>query len=92
MEITCINTRLLTRNPLKARTIKVDSFTKFWVQLHNSHEDFKELIDELTRRMMRRADPCPYYPITLNWTRRLRSKKNESGNRMSSPKLEGMEQ
>jgi len=36
MKIACLNTRFLTRSPLKARIVKVDSPTKFWVQLHNS--------------------------------------------------------
>jgi len=31
----------------------VDSPTRFWVQLKNSHEDFKEMLDDLGRRMLR---------------------------------------
>jgi len=37
------------------RIVKVDSPTFIWVQLENSREDFKELLEDLTRRMTRRG-------------------------------------
>jgi len=55
MEIARFNTRFLTRSPLKVKIIKVDSLSLFWVQLHNSQEDFKELMEDLNRRMARRS-------------------------------------
>lgn len=55
MEIQFINTRLLTRGPLAVKIVKVDSPTQFWVQLKNSQEDFKDLLDDLNRRMTRRG-------------------------------------
>jgi len=48
------NTRLLTRSPLAVRIIKLDSSIRFWIQLKNIHEDFKEMLDDLIRRMTRR--------------------------------------
>jgi len=55
MEIESMNTRLLTRSPLAVKIIKVESPTRFWVQLKNSHEDFKEMLDDLARRLGRRG-------------------------------------
>jgi len=56
MEIKCVNTRHLTRRSLKVKIVKVDSPTVFlWIQLENSREDFEELLEDLTRRMTRRA-------------------------------------
>jgi len=49
MEIAQFNTRFLTYSLLRVKIIKVDSPSMFWVQLHNSQEDFKELIEELNR-------------------------------------------
>jgi len=57
-----MNTRLLTRSPLAVRIIKVDSPTRFWVQLKNSHEDFKEMLDDLGRRMTRRGRQLRHRP------------------------------
>jgi len=55
MEVKCFDTRHLTRGSLKMRIVKVNSPTFIWVQLENSREDFEELLEDLTRRMTRRA-------------------------------------
>lgn len=55
MEIKCINTRLLTRGDLKARIIRVESPTFFWIHLENSREDYEEMFEELARRMTRKS-------------------------------------
>jgi len=55
MEIKCVNTRHLTRGSLKVKIVKVDSPTFLWIQLENSREDLEELLEDLTRRMTRRA-------------------------------------
>ena len=62
MEIATLNTRYLTRSPLKVRVIRVDSPTRFWVQLDNSKEDFKDLMEDLARRMTRRSR-FPHYRV-----------------------------
>ncbi|KYM76159.1 hypothetical protein ALC53_13432 [Atta colombica] len=67
--------------------IAMSAWEKFWNRFlifGNALEE--ELIDELTRRMTR-IDSYFYYPITLTWTKWLRSKKDESGKEMSSPKF-----
>lgn len=55
MSIQCINTRLLSRGPLRVRVLRVDNPTLIWVQLENSREDLEELIESLTLRMNRRS-------------------------------------
>ena len=50
---------MLTRSSLKAKIIKVDSLTIFWVQFQNSNENLLELIEEFTRRMIRRMRFLP---------------------------------
>ena len=55
MEIECINTKLLARNSMAVKVVKVDSPTMFWVQLKTGSEDFHDLLEELTRRMTRRG-------------------------------------
>lgn len=62
MDISCINTRLLTRGSLKIRIVKVKSPTYFWVQLENSREDLEELLEDLTRRMTRRGHMLHHRP------------------------------
>ena len=56
MEIKCINTSLLSRGPLKAKVIRVDSPSFLWVHLDGTREDLDELVEDLTRRMMRRSE------------------------------------
>ncbi|KYN33838.1 hypothetical protein ALC56_11810 [Trachymyrmex septentrionalis] len=53
MEIATLNTKYLTRSPLKVKVIRMDSPTLFWVQLDNSKEDFKDLMEDLARRITR---------------------------------------
>lgn len=55
LEIPTYNTRFLARCRLPVKIVKVDSPTLFWVQLHNNQEDFKEMLENLKRRMMRRS-------------------------------------
>jgi len=55
IEIKYVNTRDLTRRSLKMKIVKVDSPTFLWVQLENSRENFEELLENLIRRMTRRA-------------------------------------
>lgn len=55
MDIECIDTRFLTRGQLKVKVMKVNSPAFFWVQLENSREDLEELVEDLTRRMTRKA-------------------------------------
>ncbi|XP_018400718.1 PREDICTED: uncharacterized protein LOC108778116 [Cyphomyrmex costatus] len=47
-------------------TVEVDSTTLFWAQLKNSHDDFQELIEDLTRRMTRRHRQLPLLPDCSN--------------------------
>ena len=42
MEIATLNTKYLTRSPLKIKVIRVDSSSLFWIQLNNNQEDFKD--------------------------------------------------
>ncbi|KYN06858.1 hypothetical protein ALC62_02242 [Cyphomyrmex costatus] len=55
MEVECVNTRLLARSPLTVTIVKVDSLSLFWAQLKTSNEDFRELLEDLTRRMTRKG-------------------------------------
>ncbi|KYN40079.1 hypothetical protein ALC56_05486 [Trachymyrmex septentrionalis] len=55
MEIATLNTKYLTCSSLKVKVIRIDSPTLFWVQLDNSKEDFKDLMEDLVRRMTRRS-------------------------------------
>lgn len=55
LEIPTYNTRFLARGRLPVKIVRVESPTLFWVQLQNSQEDFKEMLDDLKRRMMRRS-------------------------------------
>ena len=55
MEIEGINTRLLTRGPLKVKVIRVEFPTYFWVQPENGRDDLDELVEDLTRRMKRKG-------------------------------------
>ncbi|KYN14656.1 hypothetical protein ALC57_13135 [Trachymyrmex cornetzi] len=54
MEIATLNTKYLTRSPLKVKVIRVDSPSLFWVQLNNSQEDFEDMMEDLAYRMKRR--------------------------------------
>ncbi|KYN05856.1 Tudor domain-containing protein 6 [Cyphomyrmex costatus] len=62
MEVECINTRLLARSPLAVRIVKVDSPSLFWAQLKTSNEDFRELLEDLTRRMTRKGHMLRLFP------------------------------
>ena len=53
MEIATLNTKYLTCSSLKVKVIRIDSPTLFWVQLDNSKEDFKDLMEDLARRITR---------------------------------------
>lgn len=55
LEIPTYDTRILARCRLSVKIVKVDSPTLFWVQLQNSQEDFKEMLETLKLRMMRRG-------------------------------------
>jgi len=51
-----------TDSPLAVKIIKIDSLTQFWVQLKNSQEDFKEMLDNLIRRMIRQDRQLRHRP------------------------------
>lgn len=55
MEIKHINPRLLIKNSLAVKIIKVDSPTRFWVHLMDQRKAFKEMQKELNKRMNRKA-------------------------------------
>ena len=57
MEIECINTKLLTRSvksSMAVKVMKVDSPTIFWVQLKTGSENFQNLLEELSRKMIQK--------------------------------------
>lgn len=66
LEIPTYNTRFLARCRLPVKIVKVDSPTLFWVQLQNNQEDFKEMLENLRRRMMRRSQNLRLRHDTLN--------------------------
>lgn len=55
LEIPTYDTRFLARCRLPVKIVKVDSPIMFWVQLQNNQEDFKEMLENLKRRMLRRG-------------------------------------
>ena len=58
MEIAILNTKYLTCSPL-------NSFSLFWVQLNNSQEDFKNLMEDLARRMTKSISTFPSLRCSL---------------------------
>lgn len=56
MEIESINTRLLTPGQLKVKVIKVKTPTLFWVHIDHCCKYLDDVIEELTRQMMRWGD------------------------------------
>lgn len=66
MQIEYVNTRLLTRGPLEARIIKVNSPTQFWVHIGKAREYLDELVDDLTCRMKRKGHRLHLLPHSVD--------------------------
>ena len=47
---------------MAVKVVKVDSLTMFWVQLKTGSEDFQDLLEELTRRIIRREHMLRHRP------------------------------
>ena len=62
MEIECINSKQLARCSMAVKVVKVDSPTMFWVQLKTGSEDFQDLLEKLTRRIIRREHMLRHRP------------------------------
>lgn len=66
MKIEYTNTKLLTRGPLEAKIIRVNSPTQFWVHIGKAREYLDELVDDLTCRMERKAHLLHLLPHSVN--------------------------
>lgn len=62
MQVECINTRLLSRGPLRVRVLKVETPTFFWIMLENGLGELTELIEDMSHRINRRAHLLHHRP------------------------------